>query len=301
MFEQQETGLQETPCADRRDARMPALPVGAAGVAELGDAALLAARICRLPHAFVTTLENGQAVVMASWGGLAFPAAVMTEFAERVGRNRTLTTVVERASDLLTPFPDGSWFLAGVPLLASAGDVCGTICVLTDQPHYLSEDDQAALEALARQLVLQGELRRQIRRERQGEAGLRALVAEAANARLAAIVASSSDAIISFAPDDGRIMSWNKGAERLFGHAEEAAVGGPVNLIVPTDLPDGDPTGVFAWAMAGRPVVDHETVRVHENGERIAVTVTAARMLSPDGRVMGVSAIFRDLRPRKRG
>jgi len=122
--------------------------------------------------------------------------------------------------------------------------------------------------------------------------------ADAANARLAAIVTSSNDAIVSFDAESGRIMTWNKGAERLFGYTEAEAVGGPVELLVPRIPPDGETTGVFAWAMSGRPVVEHETVRVTRSGEAIPVSVTAARMFSSDGHVIGVSAIFRDLRPR---
>ena len=54
---------------------------------------------------------------------------------------------------------------------------------------------------------------------------------------------------------------------------------------MPPEMPEGDPTGVFRWAMEGRRVHEHETVRVAKNGERIPVSVTAARMLAPDGRV----------------
>jgi PAS domain S-box-containing protein len=124
--------------------------------------------------------------------------------------------------------------------------------------------------------------------------------AEAANAHLAAIVASTEDAIVSFAPEDGRILTWNKGAERLFGYTEAEMVGGPANRLRPPDLPEDERGGVAAWVMAGRPVVAHETVRVAKGGERIPVSITATRMLAPDGRVMGVSDIFHDLRPRIR-
>ena len=123
--------------------------------------------------------------------------------------------------------------------------------------------------------------------------------AEEANARLAAIVASTTDAIIAFAVDDGRILSWNRGAEALFGYTEAEALGGPVGLLVPPDLPDGDPTGVFRRTMEGGRVHEHETVRMTKSGERIAVSVTASRMFTPDGRAIGVAAIFRDLRQRK--
>ncbi|MFC7739164.1 PAS domain S-box protein [Roseomonas sp. GCM10028921] len=123
--------------------------------------------------------------------------------------------------------------------------------------------------------------------------------AEEANARLAAIVTSTTDAIIAFAAEDGQILSWNKGAEELFGYAEAEALGGPVGLLVPPDQPDGDATGVFRRTMDGERVHEHETARVTKSGTRVPVTVTSSRMLAADGRVIGVAAIFRDMRQRK--
>jgi PAS domain S-box-containing protein len=123
--------------------------------------------------------------------------------------------------------------------------------------------------------------------------------AEEANARLAAIIASTSDAVIAFAAEDGRIVAWNKGAEELFGYIEAEALGRPVGLLVPPDLPEDEPTGVFRRAMEGARVHEHETMRVAKSGERIPVAVTASRMLAPDGRAIGVAGIFRDLRQRK--
>jgi PAS domain S-box-containing protein len=124
--------------------------------------------------------------------------------------------------------------------------------------------------------------------------------AEDSNARLAAIVASTTDAIISFALVDGRIQSWNQGAEALFGYTEAEALGAQVGLLVPPDLPDGgDPTGVFRKVLTGQRVHEYETIRQAKSGERVPVSVTAARMFAPDGRVIGVSGIFRDMRQRK--
>jgi PAS domain S-box-containing protein len=122
---------------------------------------------------------------------------------------------------------------------------------------------------------------------------------EEANARLAAIVTSTTDAIISFSAEEGRILSWNRGAEELFGYTEAEAVGAPTGLLVPPDLPEGDPTGVFRRTMDGERVHEHATVRVTKAGERVAVSITASRMLAPDGRILGVAAIFRDMRQRK--
>jgi PAS domain S-box-containing protein len=122
---------------------------------------------------------------------------------------------------------------------------------------------------------------------------------EEANARLAAIVTSTADAIISFAAEDGHILSWNQGAKDLFGYDEAEAVGRPASLLVPPELPEADPKGVFRWALEGRRVYQYETVRVAKCGERIPVSITATRILAPDERVLGVSGIFRDLRSQR--
>ena len=124
--------------------------------------------------------------------------------------------------------------------------------------------------------------------------------AEEANARLASIVAATSDAVIGIAAQDRRVFAWNEGAEALFGYTEAEALGAAVDLLVPPELSDFDPTGVFRRVLRGERVHDHETVRMAKDGTRIPVTATVARMLASDGRPIGVSVIFRDLRVRRR-
>ncbi|HEX2941457.1 MAG TPA: PAS domain S-box protein [Rhodopila sp.] len=121
---------------------------------------------------------------------------------------------------------------------------------------------------------------------------------DALQAHLAAIVTSSPDAIVSFAPDDGRITSWNHAAAALFGWSEAEVLGQPGMLLVPDPSPEGDPMGIYRWVLEGRPVRDHETTRRTRAGTLIPVALTAARMDSSDGRLIGISCIFRDLRPR---
>jgi len=121
--------------------------------------------------------------------------------------------------------------------------------------------------------------------------------AEAANARLAAIVSSSPDAVMSFSPD-GLIQSWNAAAESLFGYTEAEAIGAYADLLVPPGCLEG-PRGVFDWGLAGRSV-QVETTRLHKDGTRIDVAISAAPMRAASGAIIGVSAIMRDIRARKR-
>jgi PAS domain S-box-containing protein len=102
------------------------------------------------------------------------------------------------------------------------------------------------------------------------------------------------------AAEDGRITSWNQSAEAMFGYPAGEAVGAPVHLLVPPEglPPPEDTTGVFSTAMReGRAEI--ESLRRHKDGRLIDVAVSAARMTDRSGRVLGVSAIFRDITRRK--
>jgi PAS domain S-box-containing protein len=156
----------------------------------------------------------------------------------------------------------------------------------------MTPEQGEVLQALARQVMTQLEHRRAL---------ARLAAREAETARLAAIVSSSSDAIISLAAEDGRIRTWNRAAEEMFGYTEQEAVGGPVSLLLAPDrlTKVEDETGVFSAAMRqGR--ISLESVRRRKDGTLIDVSITASRMTDASGRVLGVSAIFRDVTQRKR-
>ncbi|MBM1169966.1 PAS domain S-box protein [Microvirga arabica] len=124
---------------------------------------------------------------------------------------------------------------------------------------------------------------------------------EEANARLAAIVSSSPDAIISFDAAGKRILTWNRGAEALFGYTEAEAVGQPVNLLVPPDPVTGEKvkSGAFNQTIA-QGSIRLEAKRRRKDGCLLDVSVLATRMTDTDGRVIGAAAIFRDITERKR-
>jgi PAS domain S-box-containing protein len=116
-------------------------------------------------------------------------------------------------------------------------------------------------------------------------------------ARLAAIVSSSSDAMISYSAN-GRIRSWNRGAEALFGYSEDEALAADYRLLIPEDAGEGQGAS-FARALSGE-AVQFDTVRVAKGGRAVDVAITASRMLARDGSVLGVAAVMRDVSERKR-
>jgi PAS domain S-box-containing protein len=124
------------------------------------------------------------------------------------------------------------------------------------------------------------------------------LLASDARAFLAAIVESSADAIVSKSLE-GRIQSWNAGAERLFGYSAEEAIGQSVRLIIPPERADEEDE-ILARIRAGEPIGHFETVRLAKDGRRIDVSLTISPIRDPSGRVIGASKVARDITLEKR-
>src|SRR5207253_1704306 len=121
--------------------------------------------------------------------------------------------------------------------------------------------------------------------------------AEDAQARLAAIVASSADAIFSTSLD-GTIQTWNRGAERLFGYSATEALGQSVTIIIPEDRL-AEEAELSARMARGEVVVHFETVRRRKDGYRFEISLTASPIRNAAGRVVGASRIPRDISERK--
>lgn len=122
--------------------------------------------------------------------------------------------------------------------------------------------------------------------------------AEEAQARLASIVESSLDAIISKTLD-GRILSWNAGAQHIFGYRAEEVIGQPITLIIPPDRQDEE-SMILGRLRRGERVEHYETVRVSKSGRRIDVSLTISSIRGAAGRIIGASKIARDVTARKR-
>jgi len=122
--------------------------------------------------------------------------------------------------------------------------------------------------------------------------------AEETRARLAAIVESSEDAIISKTLD-GVIRSWNAGAERIFGYTRNEAVGQHIMLIIPPERHSEERAILELLCRGGR--LEHfETVRVAKDGHRLDISITVSPIRDRDGRIIGASKIGRDITQQKR-
>ena len=116
--------------------------------------------------------------------------------------------------------------------------------------------------------------------------------------RLAAIVASSDDAIIS-KDLNGVITSWNQAAERLFGYAPEEVIGKSITILIPEERLDEEP--VILGRIRGGEVIDHyETVRRRKDGSLLDISLTVSPIKNAEGRIVGVSKIARDITEKRR-
>ena len=114
-----------------------------------------------------------------------------------------------------------------------------------------------------------------------------------ATQRIASIVESSDDAIIS-KDLNGVITSWNNGAVRIFGYTAGEAVGKPVTILVPPDRHDEEPE-ILEHIRRGERVEHYETVRVRKYGGRVDISLTTSPVKNAEGKIIGASKIARDL------
>ena len=121
--------------------------------------------------------------------------------------------------------------------------------------------------------------------------------AEEALFRHAAVIESSDDAIAS-GTLDGIIVSWNTGAQKIYGYTEAEAVGKPISMLVPPELPDEE-NKILETLKSGDRVEHFETVRVTKTGKRINVSLTISPIKDSTGRTVGISGIARDITERK--
>ena len=121
--------------------------------------------------------------------------------------------------------------------------------------------------------------------------------AEEVRERLAAIVNSSDDAIIS-KDLDGTINGWNRGAEKVFGYSAAEVLGKPMLMLFPPNRAREE-SDILARIRHGESVEHFETVRIRKDGERIDVSVTISPIKDSSGKIVGASKIARDITQRR--
>ena len=118
-----------------------------------------------------------------------------------------------------------------------------------------------------------------------------------ASRRLAAVVESSDDAIISKTLE-GIITTWNAGAQRIFGYVADEVVGKPVSILMPPDRVDEEP-GILDRLKRGERIDHYETVRMRKDGQRLDISLSISPVRDGSGKLVGASKIARDITLRK--
>jgi len=175
---------------------------------------------------------------------------------------------------------EGIAALAFIPLEEN-GQLLGKFMTYYDSPHDFAAAEIDLAVTIGRQLAF----------------GVARMRAEQAAQRLAAIVESSDDAIIS-KDLNGVITSWNDGAERLFGYTADEAVGSSVTILIPPDRQDEEPR-ILARIRSGAKVDHYDTVRRRKDGRLFDISLTISPVRDAAGRIIGASKIARDISDRK--
>ena len=148
----------------------------------------------------------------------------------------------------------------------------------TKSPMYDNEGDVIGIIGLSRDIT-----------ERKKE--------EEARAFLASIVASSEDAIYGTSLE-GQIISWNTGAENIYGYRAEEVIGQPVSILIPDELKD-EFTQIRERIKRSDKTINYETIRQGKDGKRVHVSLTVTPVKNADGQVIAGATIARDITEQK--
>jgi PAS domain S-box-containing protein len=201
-------------------------------------------------------------------------------------------TVLDRNVALMCSHPerDFPYFGEVTPLLEEAllipfyikGEAVGTIWVVAhDSSRRFDLEDLRVMTNL-------GEF---------ASAAYQTVLTTNATQRMASIVESSDDAIIS-KDLEGIITTWNQGAERIFGYTAEQVIGKPGNILIPPDRQDDEPA-ILDRIRRGERIDHYETTRLCKHGERIDISLTVSPIRNAEGKIIGASKIARDITERK--
>jgi PAS domain S-box-containing protein len=117
--------------------------------------------------------------------------------------------------------------------------------------------------------------------------------------QLAAIVESSDDSIVS-TDVNGVIVSWNKGAERLFGYSADEIIGKSITTLIPPDRQNEEPRIILERIRRGERIEHYETVRRRKDGTLVDISLSISPVKDVGGSIVGASKIARNITERKR-
>jgi PAS domain S-box-containing protein len=122
--------------------------------------------------------------------------------------------------------------------------------------------------------------------------------AATARALLASVVESSEDAIVTKTLE-GIITSWNAGAERVFGHTADEAIGQSITLIIPPERQDEE-RQILERIRQGERIEHFDTIRLAKDGSRLEISVSISPVLDADGKIVGAAKVARNMTAHRR-
>ncbi len=276
---------------------------------EFDDLVRLAAHICDVPISAVSLIDTDRQWFKSIYGLDLQETSRDSAFCAHTLLGPELMVVPDAQADprfadnpLVTGDPHIR-FYAGAPLVTEDGYALGSLCVIDRVPRQLTPAQQSALRALGRQASALLEMGRRLAHQERLGAEQERFIAErdaalAESQRLAAIVASSEDAIYSKTLD-GTITSWNMGAERLYGYSAAEMIGQPVDILAPPDCRD-ELARIMTAIRSGERIAPLETERLTRTSARVDVSLRVSLVTDAGGRVVGASMIARDITARKK-
>ncbi len=252
---------------------------------------------CEVPISLISLIDANRQWFKANFGLDATQTPRDISFCGHAILGNELFEIPDAAKDprfaanpLVTQAPNIR-FYAGMPLTLSDGSNVGTLCVMDRTPTTLNHSQREILKNLASAaaslLEKRGQLQQVAKWTRRVEQG------NEDHLHLATIVEQSDDAIIS-QDTSGRVTSWNVAAQRMFGYSAQEMLGHPISRLFPQSRLAEEPA-LLERLHRGEPVVNFETVRRHKSGQDIAVSVSMSPLSGPDGKLVGVSKIVRDI------